>query len=120
MHLVIIGATPEGCKNLIGFTDDTRESAHDWRELSLHLKRRWLRMSPELMISDGGLGFWKAAGGSEIVSQSRHVIFSRICWMSSHWRRITSSVSVTVSPSFLRCVPPQNAHVQLPPPILAS
>jgi len=31
--LVIIGATPEGKKELIGFTDGTRESAHDWRAL---------------------------------------------------------------------------------------
>jgi transposase-like protein len=28
--LVIIGATPEGKKELVGFTDGTRESAHDW------------------------------------------------------------------------------------------
>ena len=33
--LVIIGATPEGKKELIGFTDGTRESAHDWRTLLL-------------------------------------------------------------------------------------
>ena len=38
--LVIIGATPEGKKELIGFTDGARESAHDWRELLLSLKRR--------------------------------------------------------------------------------
>ena len=33
--LVIIGATPEGRKELVGFTDGTRESAHDWRALLL-------------------------------------------------------------------------------------
>jgi transposase-like protein len=60
--LVIIGATPEGRKELVGFTDGTRESAHDWRELLLDLKRRGLDVSPELMIADGALGFWKAAG----------------------------------------------------------
>ncbi len=60
--LVIIGATPEGRKELVGFTDGARESAHDWRELLLDLKRRGLDVSPELMIADGGLGFWKAAG----------------------------------------------------------
>ncbi len=27
--LVIIGATPEGTKELVGFTDDSRESAYD-------------------------------------------------------------------------------------------
>jgi putative transposase len=28
---VLIGATPEGRKELVGFTDGARESAHDWR-----------------------------------------------------------------------------------------
>ena len=55
--LVLIGATPEGRKELVGFTDGTRESAQDWRELLLDLKRRGLCVSPELMIADGALGF---------------------------------------------------------------
>jgi hypothetical protein len=33
--LVIIGATPEGRKELVGFTDGARESVHDWRALLL-------------------------------------------------------------------------------------
>ena len=60
--LVIIGATPEGRKELVGFTDGARESAHDWRALLLDLRRRGLDVQPELMIADGALGFWKAAG----------------------------------------------------------
>ena len=40
--LVIIGATPEGRKELLGFTDGARESAQDWRELLLDLKNRGL------------------------------------------------------------------------------
>ena len=60
--LVLIGATPEGRKELVGFTDGARESAHDWRELLLDLKRRGLAAQPELVIADGALGFWKAAG----------------------------------------------------------
>jgi transposase-like protein len=60
--LVLIGATPEGRKELIGFTDGARESAQDWRELLLDLKRRGLDARPELAIADGALGFWKAAG----------------------------------------------------------
>ena len=60
--LVLIGATPEGKKELVGFTDGTRESAHDWRALLLDLKRRGLDARPELAIADGALGFWKAAG----------------------------------------------------------
>jgi transposase-like protein len=60
--LVLIGATPEGRKELVGFTDGARESAHDWRDLLLDLKRRGLDVSPRLVMADGALGFWKAAG----------------------------------------------------------
>jgi putative transposase len=60
--LVIIGATPEGKKELVGFTDGMRESAECWRELLLDLKRRGLSVAPELAVADGALGFWKALG----------------------------------------------------------
>jgi transposase-like protein len=60
--LVLIGATPEGRKELVGFTDGARESAQDWRDLLLDLKRRGLDVRPELAIADGALSFWKAAG----------------------------------------------------------
>ena len=60
--LVLIGATPEGKKELIGFTDGARESAQDWRELLLDLKARGLTSAPKLAVADGGLGFWKALG----------------------------------------------------------
>jgi len=60
--LVIIGATPEGKKELVGFTDGMRESAESWRELLLDLKRRGLLIAPELAVADGALGFWKALG----------------------------------------------------------
>src|SRR4051812_37225865 len=49
--------------------------------------------------------------GSLMLSQSRHVIFLRTCWITFHWRGITSSVSVTVSPSLRRRVPPQQSQV---------
>ncbi len=58
--LVIIGATPEGKKELVGLADGLRESAQSWRELLLNLKRRGLAMGPQLAIGDGALGFWKA------------------------------------------------------------
>jgi len=60
--LVIIGATPEGKKELVGFTDGMRESAESWRELLLDLRRRGLSPAPELAVADGALGFWKALG----------------------------------------------------------
>jgi hypothetical protein len=50
--LVLIGATPEGRKELVGFTDGARESAQDWRDLLLDLKRRGLDVPPRLAIAD--------------------------------------------------------------------
>jgi len=73
--LVIIGASPEGRKELVGFTDGARESAHDWRDLLLDLKHRGLAIQPELMIADGALGFWKAAG--EVWPKTRE----QRCWV---------------------------------------
>ena len=58
--LVLIGATPEGKKELIGFQSGYRESAQSWRELLADLKARGLVVPPELAIGDGALGFWKA------------------------------------------------------------
>jgi transposase-like protein len=58
--LVLIGATPEGRKELIGFQAGYRESAQSWRELLADLKARGLSVPPELAIGDGALGFWKA------------------------------------------------------------
>jgi putative transposase len=58
--LVIIGATAEGKKELVGLADGIRESAQSWKELLLDLKRRGLTMGPQLAVADGALGFWKA------------------------------------------------------------
>ena len=44
------------------FTDGACESAQDWRNLLLDLKRRGLDARTELAIADGAFGFWKAAG----------------------------------------------------------
>jgi transposase-like protein len=58
--LVLIGATPEGRKELVGFQVGLRESAQSWRELLIDLKARGLAIAPELATGDGALGFWKA------------------------------------------------------------
>jgi putative transposase len=58
--LVLIGATPEGKKELIGFQAGYRESTQSWRELLADFKARGLAVPPELAIGDGALGFWKA------------------------------------------------------------
>ena len=60
--LVIIGATPEGRKELLGFTSGYRESAQSWAELLIDLKARGLAHPPLLATGDGALGFWSALG----------------------------------------------------------
>jgi putative transposase len=73
--LVIIGATPEGKKELVGLIDGVRESAQSWRELLLDLKRRGLAIGPELAVADGALGFWKAV--EQVWPQTR----GQRCWV---------------------------------------
>jgi transposase-like protein len=68
--LVLIGATPEGKKELIGFQVGMRESAQSWRELLVDLKARGLALAPELATGDGALGFWKAL--EEVCPTTRH------------------------------------------------
>ena len=73
--LVIIGATPEGKKELVGLNDGVRESAQSWRELLLDLKRRGLAIGPELAVADGALGFWQAV--EEVWPRTR----GQRCWV---------------------------------------
>jgi len=68
--LVLIGATPEGRKELLGFQVGVRESAQSWRELLVDLKARGLAIAPELATGDGALGFWKAL--EEVWPTTRH------------------------------------------------
>ena len=61
--LVLMGATPEGKKELIAISDGYRESTQSWRELLLDCKSRGLGEcggDPKLAIGDGNLGFWAA------------------------------------------------------------
>lgn len=58
--LVIIGATPEGKKELIGFQVGLRESAQSWHELLTDIKGRGLAIAPEIAVGDGAMGFWNA------------------------------------------------------------
>ena len=73
--LVLIGATPEGRKELVGFQVGVRESAQSWRELLIEVKRRGLTIAPEVAVGDGALGFWKAL--DEIYPGTRH----QRCWL---------------------------------------
>ena len=57
--LVMIGATPEGKKELLGFQVGTRESAQSWRELLVGLKARGLAIAPS-SPSAMARSVWKA------------------------------------------------------------
>jgi len=88
--LVIIGATPEGRKELLGFTDGARESAQDWRELLLDLQSRGLVVAPELAVADGALGFWKAGATRNIGANSGELTVPR----SSQIRKAMSLLQI--------------------------
>jgi putative transposase len=73
--LVLIGATPEGRKELIGFQVGVRESAQSWRELLVEVKSRGLTIAPEIAVGDGALGFWRRL--EEVFPGTRH----QRCWV---------------------------------------
>ena len=73
--LVLMGATPEGKKELIGFQTGMRESGQSWKELLVDLKARGLSVAPQVAIGDGALGFWKAL--DEAFPTTRH----QRCWL---------------------------------------
>ena len=79
--LVLIGATPEGKKEFVGFQVGVRESAQSWRELLVEVKRRGLALAPELAVGDGALGFWKAL--DEVWPGARH----QRCWVHKTAKR---------------------------------
>jgi transposase-like protein len=73
--LALVGAMPEGKKELVGFQVGMRESAQSWRELLVDLKARGLAVAPELATGDGALGFWKAL--EAVFPATRH----QRCWV---------------------------------------
>src|SRR5215216_906980 len=73
--LVLIGATPEGKKELVGFQAGVRESAQSWRELLVEIKCRGLTIPPRIAVGDGALGFWKAL--DELFPGTHH----QRCWL---------------------------------------
>jgi transposase-like protein len=95
--LVLIGATPEGKKELIGFRTGMRESAQSWKELLVDLKARGLSIAPEVAVGDGALGFWKAL--DETFPSTRH----QRCWLHK---------TLNVLDKFPKSVQP-NAHKDL-------
>jgi len=73
--LVIIGARPDGTKELVAIDDGFRESADSWRSLLRDLKRRGLPQGPAVATGDGALGFWMAL--AEEFPQTR----PQLCWV---------------------------------------
>ena len=55
--LGMIGARPNGEKDLLAVEDGYRESAESWKTVLRELKQRGM-IAPVLAIGDGALGFW--------------------------------------------------------------
>jgi len=71
--LVMIGARPNGEKELLAVEDGYRESAESWKTLLRELKRRGMA-APALAVGDGALGFWAAV--REVWPETRE----QACW----------------------------------------
>ena len=57
--LVMIGARPNGTKELVALEDGYRESTDSWAMVLRALKRQGMR-APMVAVGDGALGFWAA------------------------------------------------------------
>lgn len=73
--LVIIGALPDGTKELVAVYDGHRESKESWKAVLSDLLRQGLKKVPLLAIGDGALGFWAAL--EEVFPSTRH----QRCWV---------------------------------------
>ena len=71
--LVMIGARPNGEKELLAVEDGYRESAESWKTLLRDLKRRGMT-APVVAVGDGALGFWAAV--REVWPETRE----QACW----------------------------------------
>lgn len=57
--LVVVGARPDGTKEVIAIEDGYRESTESWLAVLRDLKARGMP-APAVAIGDGVLGFWAA------------------------------------------------------------
>jgi transposase-like protein len=85
--LILVGATPEGKKELVGFQVGVRESAQSWRGLLVDLKARGLVIAPELATGDGALGFWKALDAVSPTTRHQRCTVRTIRTQSRGFRR---------------------------------
>jgi putative transposase len=72
--LVVIGARPDGTKEVIALEDGYRESTESWKSLLRNLKKRGMR-APVVAVGDGALGFWAAL--RDVWPQTRE----QRCWV---------------------------------------
>lgn len=72
--LVVVGARPDGTKEVIAIEDGYRESTESWLTVLRDLKTRGMR-APALAIGDGALGFWAAV--REVWPEARE----QRCWV---------------------------------------
>jgi transposase-like protein len=72
--LVIVGARPDGTKEVLAIEDGYRESKESWLAVLRDLKARGMR-APALAIGDGALGFWTAL--REVFVETRE----ERCWV---------------------------------------
>ena len=72
--LVMIGARPDGTKEVIAIEDGYRESTESWLSLLRDVKARGMR-APALAVGDGALGFWAAL--REVFPETRE----QRCWV---------------------------------------
>ena len=100
--LVLIGATPEGKKELVGFQVGMRESAQSWRELLVDLKARGLAIAPELATGDGALGFWKALEEVSPTTRHQRCTVHKIANVLDSWTSCPSPCSRRRSPTCAR------------------
>ena len=76
---------------LFGFQGGGRESGQKWRGMLVEMKRRGLKIAPEIAVGDGALGFWKAL--DEIFPGTKH----QRCWLHKTVN-ILNKVALSVQP----------------------
>ena len=73
--LVVIGALPDGTKELLAVREGFRESTSSWAGLLRDLKGQGLKKAPAVAVGDGALGFWAAL--RDVFPQTRR----QRCWV---------------------------------------
>lgn len=98
--LVLIGARPDGTKELVAVSSGYRESTESWAEVLRDLTRRGMQ-APVLAVGDGALGFWAAV--RDVWPETReqrdwvHYVERRIMWRSetTRWSQAGSGRQVS-------------------------